>query len=178
TTNKTLLVCHRADEESVTPLELTGATGEVVRWEYSTNSGATWFPINVDDSPNIQGYEGITETRLYRAIVKSGSCSEVPSGVAIVSVIPNQKPSPVEARPTVVCLGEDVDLYSESSFATGRNLASGGTFNNANPEGWLVDGCGNCLNSGGSNTKETGFRLSATNGGTYSGVNYTSDNKF
>ncbi|TDN81808.1 putative secreted protein (Por secretion system target) [Salegentibacter sp. 24] len=178
TTNKTLLVCHQADEASITPLELVGATGDVIRWEYSSDSGINWIPIALDATPNIQGYEGITETRLYRAIVKSGSCSEAASAVAIISVIPNQKPSPVEARPAVVCLGEDVELFSESSFATGRDLASGGTFNNANPEGWLADGCGNCLNSGGSNTKETGFRLSATNGGTYSGVNYTSDNKF
>jgi len=96
----------------------------------------------------------------------------------LVNVIPNVKPNPVTATPATICNGGSSILTSQSGYATSQNLASGGTFSNSNPPGWLVDGCPNCLSAGASNTNPGPFQLSATNGGTYSGINYTAVGKF
>ncbi|WP_162126332.1 beta strand repeat-containing protein [Flavobacterium phycosphaerae] len=155
---------------------LSGHIGSVVRWEYTTSGGASWIPIaNTTTSCT---YNNITQSTFFRAVVQNNPCSLAYSYVALIDVIPNVKPTPVTATPQTICIGGSSDLYSESGFATSSYLATGGSFSNANPANWLVDGCGNCLNAGGSNTTEGPFRLSATNGGTYSGINYTSSGKF
>ncbi|MGL2967295.1 T9SS type A sorting domain-containing protein [Flavobacterium sp. XGLA_31] len=155
---------------------LSGQTGSVVRWEYSTNGGTTWNAIA--NTGTAYTYNNITVSSFFRAVIQNGSCGLAYSGVTLVDVIPNVKPSPVTATPQTICIGDSSNLYSESGFATSSYLATGGTFSNANPANWLVDSCGNCLNAGGSNTSDGPFRLSATNGGTYAGTNYTSSGKF
>ncbi|MDP2069218.1 MAG: LamG-like jellyroll fold domain-containing protein, partial [Lutibacter sp.] len=175
TTNKTILVCHQADAASSPPLILSGFTGNIVEWEYSINAGTSW--VSIANTTNVQSYVGITETRIYRAVIKSGSCAEVKSAVAIVSVTPNIKPQNVSVSPTPSCLGIPVNLSSESGFTTSGLFTTGGTFNNASLPGWTADNDPN-INTGGSSTDPAPFRLSATNGGTYSGVFYRSDNKF
>jgi Immunoglobulin domain/Bacterial Ig-like domain (group 2) len=150
---------------------LSGNTGAVVRWEYTTTGGANWLPIA--NTATSYTYTNITQSTFFRAVVQNSPCSLAYSNVTLVDVIPNVKPTPVTATPQTICAGGSTDLYSESGFATSSYLATGGSFSNANPANWLVDGCGNCLNAGGSNTTEGPFRLSATNGGTYSGINYT-----
>lgn len=51
-------------------LTLTGKTGNVLYWQYSTNGGATW--INVTNTTTTLSYTNITQSRLYRAIVQNG----------------------------------------------------------------------------------------------------------
>ncbi|MBP6556842.1 MAG: T9SS type A sorting domain-containing protein [Flavobacterium sp.] len=170
---RTITVCHFGSGT----LYLTGHTGNIVRWESTINGGTTWTAIN--NTTDIYSYSGILQSTFFRAVVQNGSsCNLAYSYVGLVDVIPNIKPTPVTATPQTICVGNSSLLYSESGFATSSYLATGGTFSNANPDNWLVDGCGNCLNAGGSNTTEGPFRLSATNGGTYSGINYTSIGKF
>lgn len=170
---RTTTICHFGSGS----IYLSGHIGSVIRWESTTNGGLTWIPIaNTTDTLN---YNNITQTTFYRAVVQNGaSCNLAYSYVALVDVIPNIRPTPVTATPQTICIGGSSVLYSESGFATSSYIAEGGTFSNANPDNWLVDGCGNCLNAGGSNTTEGPFRLSATNGGTYSGINYASMGKF
>jgi len=157
-------------------LYLSGQVGNVIRWEYTTTGGATWVPVV--STATTYTYTNITASTFFRAVLQNSSCSVAYSSSTLVNVIPNVKPTPVTATPSIICVGDSSDLYSESGFATSSLLQNGGTFSNANPANWLVDGCGNCLNSGGSNTNPAPFHLSATNGGTYSGVNYTSSGKF
>ncbi|MBJ7879313.1 LamG-like jellyroll fold domain-containing protein [Gelidibacter salicanalis] len=175
TTDRTKLVCY--DSNSNPPLILSGYTGTIVKWQYSTNSGAVWIDIaNTTDS---QGYDNVNATRIYRAIIKSGNCSETPSSIAVISVIPNDiKPNPVSVSEETICLGETVTFNATSGYATGSLIEEGGAFENSNPKGWKADGCDNCLNAGSSSTKTDGFRLSASNGGTYSGINYLATGKF
>ncbi|WNM20122.1 beta strand repeat-containing protein [Flavobacterium capsici] len=170
---RSITECHYADGT----IYLSGHTGNVIRWEYTTSGGTVWLPIA--DTSTTYNYNNITQSTFFRAVVQNGSsCSVAYSLVSLVNVIPNIKPTPVTATPQTICVGDSSSLYSESGFATNSYLASGGTFSNANPANWVVDGCGNCLNAGGSNTTNGPFRLSATNGGTYAGIDYASDGKF
>ena len=170
---RTITECHFATGT----VYVSGHIGNIIRWEYTTNGGVLWLPITNATVSNT--YNNITQTTLFRAVIQNGnSCNLAYSLVTRVNVVPNIKPSPVFATPSTICLGNSSTLSSESGFATSSYVATGGTFSNANPDNWLVDGCGNCLNASGSNTSAGPFRLSATNGGTYEGINYASSGKF
>ena len=165
-------VCHFASGT----INLQNQTGSVIRWESSTTGGAVWTPIaHTGTSYN---YVDLAVTTLFRAVVQNGNCATVNSQVAIVNVVPNVKPSPVTATPQTICVGQSSVLNSQSGYATSSQLAAGGAFQFANPAGWLVDGCGNCLSAGGSSSGPGPFQLSATNGGIYSGINYSATGKF
>lgn len=169
---RTTSVCHVGSGT----VYLSGHNGNIIRWESSTNAGVTWTTIA--NTSNTHSYSNITQTTIYRAVIQNQpNCNIAFSTSAMVNVIPNLKPI-VKAVPGIICNGESTVLTSESSYATSSALASGGTFADANPPGWSVGGCPNCLNASASNTLEGPWRLSATNGGTYSGINYTSMGKF
>lgn len=158
-------------------LYLSNHIGNIIRWEYSTDAGLNWTSIS--NTSSTYNYSGILSSTLFRAVIQNGPfCNIRYSTASMINVIPNIKPSPVTASPAVICNGESSVLNSESGYATSQYLANGGDFQNSNPSGWLVDGCGNCLNAGMSNTLPGPWQLSATNGGTYSGVKYTSQGKF
>jgi hypothetical protein len=165
-------VCHSASGT----IYLSGHTGTIVRWESSTTGGTSWTPIA--NTLTTYDYSNILATTLFRAVIQNASCAVVYSSTSIINVIPNISPSPVSATPSTICNGDSSVLSSQSGYATSQGLASGGAFDTANPKDWLVDGCGNCLSAGGSNTNPGPFQESATNGGTYSGINYASSGKF
>lgn len=56
-------------------LTLTGSSGNIIRWESSTDDGASWTPIA--NTGTTQPYNNITQTTIYRAVLKNGSCPEV-----------------------------------------------------------------------------------------------------
>lgn len=156
-------------------LYLSGHTGNVVRWEKSIDGGNSWITIvNTTSSYN---YTSLNDTTIFRAVVQNGSCAITYSSSSVIVVIPNIKPT-VVAIPATICEGESSILNALSGYATSQGVATGGAFSYANPEGWDVDGNTNGLNAGGSNTKPTGFRLTTSNSGTYSGTTYTSTGKF
>ena len=65
-------------------LSLTGQTGNVIRWESSTDNGATWSTINSTSSSLT--YNNITLTTRYRAVVQSGVCATANSGTLNIIV--------------------------------------------------------------------------------------------
>jgi hypothetical protein len=75
------VICSPAD---VPTLRLTGQVGNVVRWEGSTNGGATWSPIAITTTTYRPSQ--IAQTTLYRAVVQSGTCSEAISSTQQVVV--------------------------------------------------------------------------------------------
>jgi hypothetical protein len=155
---KSNTVCHFANGS----LYLSGQTGTVLRWESSITGGVSWVDIGNTGNATYN-YINITQTTLFRAVVQNASCTIVFSATAMINVIPNIKPNPVSAIPSVICNGDSSLLSSASGFATSQNLTTGGVFDIANPAGWLVDGtCGNCLNAGADNGAPTPFR--ETNG--------------
>lgn len=66
---------------------LSGKTGNVLRWEFSTNNGGSWTPIS--NTTTTQAFSNITSNRLYWAIVQNGStCKTDTSSVANFSIVP------------------------------------------------------------------------------------------
>lgn len=67
-------------------LVLSGFTGEIKQWEYSEDSGLNWFPI-VNNSPTL-AYNNLTQTTIFRVLVKSGVCLFEYSSNATITVLP------------------------------------------------------------------------------------------
>ncbi len=63
-------VCSGANSGTIS---LTGQTGSVTRWEFSTNNGTSW--TNIANTTNAQNFVNLVTTRWYRALVTSGACS-------------------------------------------------------------------------------------------------------
>ena len=176
----TYLVCHNATSGNSRAIVLSGQAGTVVKWQKTDtpNLPNSWTDIaNTQNTYSYSGYSGLTKTTLYRAVISSGSCGITYSKFAVISVIPaNIKPDPVESSLSEICIGTAVQLTSQVNYSTNTEIADGGDFNNANPKGWLVDGCGNCLNASGNNTNPGPWK--ETNGPkTFNGTTYdTNDN--
>jgi PKD repeat protein len=111
-------------------ISLTGNVGSVIRWESSIN-GTTWTPINFTSTT--YNYNGITKTTQFRAVVKSGGCSQEYSDVTTITV------NPVPANPAGVstinyCLndpaaalsavGTDLKWYTSPPAGTGFSLTA------------------------------------------------------
>ena len=94
-------------------LNLTGQTGDVARWEKTTNNWSTVTSIsNTTDS---QDYLNLTETTKYRAIVQSGACSEATSSEVTITV-DAESVGGVLSKDTSVCIG----VNSGDLFLTGQ----------------------------------------------------------
>ncbi|WP_274475598.1 LamG-like jellyroll fold domain-containing protein [Mangrovimonas aestuarii] len=151
TTSSVVLVCA----DSTGSLELTGESGDIIQWEYSTDNGQNWTIIN--DTSNAITYSGITDTTIYRVLIDSGSCGQTYSALAVISVVPNDlKPDPVTASAYTLCLGESSTLTAESSIANGQFITGGnfqtGQLNTQDPDSWLVDGSPGGWTANGDNT--------------------------
>jgi uncharacterized protein YjbI with pentapeptide repeats len=76
-------VCGGSNSGTMT---LSGYTGSVIRWEFSTNNGSTWNTIS--NTTTTQSFTNLTQTRIYRAMVKNGDCPAVFSSNATITVNP------------------------------------------------------------------------------------------
>lgn len=65
-------------------LLLSGHTGSIIGWQYSTDGGNNWNAIT--NTANSYSYSNITTTTQYRAIVQNGVCSQTYSSPAIITV--------------------------------------------------------------------------------------------
>lgn len=65
-------------------LVLSGHTGDVVRWERSTNNGSTW--TNLLNTTTTQPYTFTGTKTMYRALVRVGSCTNEYSSVATIAL--------------------------------------------------------------------------------------------
>ncbi|MDQ3109184.1 MAG: hypothetical protein M3R17_04755, partial [Bacteroidota bacterium] len=88
-------------------LTLGSNVGNVIQWEYSTDGGITW--ITIINTTTTQAYNNITTATIYRALVKSGTCSQIYSAQATVSVTPQ-------------ALGGT--LYSDATVCGGANAGT------------------------------------------------------
>jgi hypothetical protein len=68
-------------------LTLSGHTGSVVRWESSTDNFVNNI-VSINNATTSLSYSNLTTTTQYRAVVKSGACDAVNSGIATVTVTP------------------------------------------------------------------------------------------
>jgi hypothetical protein len=83
-------------------LTLTGYAGTIVNWEYSIDGGATWIPIV--NNTNTESLVGVSQTRIYRVVVQSGSCPTAISNTVTVTVYPQTVAGSVSG-PINVCSG-------------------------------------------------------------------------
>lgn len=67
-------------------LTLSGETGSVLRWEYSTDGGGTW--INITNTTTTQNYTNLTVPTMYRAVVQNGSCTPANSAPISIAIDP------------------------------------------------------------------------------------------
>jgi uncharacterized repeat protein (TIGR01451 family) len=86
-------------------LTLSGQTGNVVQWEFSTNGGTSWTPIA--NTTLTLSYLNLTATTLYRAIVKSGICTTATSSTATISMGSTLIPGGHDVLPISACIGYD-----------------------------------------------------------------------
>jgi gliding motility-associated-like protein len=99
TAGGTTPTCSGSNSGTIT---LSGKVGNVLNWEYSIDGGATYTPIVNTTTSN--PYSNILVTTRYRAVVKSGVCPSVISGVRIITVNPTTVGGTVTANATV-CSG-------------------------------------------------------------------------
>jgi hypothetical protein len=134
----------------------------IVTWQISEDEGATWI--------DVAGTAGLTQhtlldllsTTLVRIVFNSGNCVEYSPLAVIRFLPPDQPPIITNVTSTLICLGDSVSITAESFYENGGQFSGGGQFNEANPDGWAVDGIEGDLNASGNNTNSN--RWKETNG--------------
>lgn len=122
-------VCYGINSGNI---NLSGHTGNVIRWEYSTNGGSTWNTIN-NNSTSLS-YSNITQTTLYRAVVQSGVCSFAYSGTVTITVNATSVGGSISGS-TTVCSGTNngtltLSGYTGSIVRWEYSVNSGSTWTN------------------------------------------------
>ncbi|MEK7153340.1 MAG: hypothetical protein AAB834_05300, partial [Patescibacteria group bacterium] len=75
--------CSGSNSGNIT---LSGKTGAVQNWEFTTNGGATWTAIT--NTTTTQAYLNLITTTGYRAVVKSGACLSANSSISYITINP------------------------------------------------------------------------------------------
>ncbi|MCK7591835.1 HYR domain-containing protein, partial [Subsaxibacter sp. CAU 1640] len=140
------------DEPQNAILTLNGYNGNIIRWESTINGGLTWNTIN--NTTDTYTYNDILQTTILRAVIQIGSCQAYSSLFYIAVVPPDVPPTIVGPSEFDTCLGSNITVVAESSFGIIPDFNDGGQFNQANPEGWSVDGTGH-MPAPGNNTNAT-----------------------
>src|SRR6266536_749702 len=125
--------CSGSNSGTIT---LSGQTGAILTWESSTDGGGTWTTLS--NTISTLTYANLTQTTLYRVLIQSGVCTAY-SNYAVVSVVPQQAPSPVLATPQTICAGQTALLSAGTGYQS-IGVDTSGNFNTGNPAGWCVDG--------------------------------------
>ncbi|MBL4862599.1 MAG: PKD domain-containing protein, partial [Crocinitomicaceae bacterium] len=108
-------VCELVNSGTLT---LTGESGTILNWEFSTDGGATWTLIaNVTNS---QAFLNLAVTTWYRAVIANGVCADANSTIGVVTV--NPLPVPSYTIPDA-CLGA-VSSFTNTSTIPSGTIAS------------------------------------------------------
>jgi gliding motility-associated-like protein len=111
-------VCASSNQGS---LSLSAHTGTILGWEASYSANGPYFPLSGTAGQTILSYSNISQTTWYRAVVKSGSCSESTSSPARITV--EQPPTPP-------------NIIGTSSLCKGTNSVALAVSNVAPPLQW------------------------------------------
>lgn len=95
-------------------LTLSGQTGNVIRWEYSTDGGINW--ISIANITPTYIYSNIIITTVYRAVVQNGACSSINSATATLTVDPVSVGGTISGS-TTVCGGVNSGTLNLISYA-------------------------------------------------------------
>lgn len=95
-------------------LSLINYRGNILRWQSSTDAGATWGDIATTN--NQISYQNLTDTTWYRVMVQNGVCDTTVSDTAIIWI----QPLPiVDFGATSACLGHPTDFTNASTIPNG-----------------------------------------------------------
>ncbi len=103
-------VCKGSNSGTLT---LSGQTGSILNWEYSTDGGSTW--VSISNTTTSQSYSNLTVPTQYRAKVQNGSCAIATSSVASMTTDPASVGGKVTANATV-CSGINSGTLTASAF--------------------------------------------------------------
>ncbi|NCT92778.1 MAG: hypothetical protein GXC72_00005, partial [Chitinophagaceae bacterium] len=103
-------VCSGSNSGTLT---LSGYTGAVIRWEFSTDNGGNWS--NIASNANSYGYSNLTTTTQYRALVQSSPCSNMYSNTVTITVNTPTVPGTATGVATV-CSGSNTGNITLSGF--------------------------------------------------------------
>ncbi|MFZ4522037.1 MAG: T9SS type A sorting domain-containing protein [Bacteroidales bacterium] len=121
---------HVCTGTNTTILTLTGKTGVVQRWQYSTNSGTDWTDLNSATNTTYTA-TNLTVTTDYRAVVKSGTCPEAFSVAATITVDPTSNGGNISGG-KIVCYGTNsttLTLYGQTGTVVKWQYTSNGGYN-------------------------------------------------
>lgn len=113
TTSGATTYCSSTNSGTIT---LSGHTGSVVRWEYTIN-GTNWTTVSSTNTSIT--YANINLNRTYRAVVRSGNCTEAYSTETKIEILPPPA-SPTGTTSYNYCLGEPATELTVSATGTIR----------------------------------------------------------
>ncbi|MGV8945884.1 MAG: LamG-like jellyroll fold domain-containing protein, partial [Lutibacter sp.] len=157
-------------------VDLTGQSGNILRWEYSVDAGLNWTPVSNQTDTYTHTFN---RTTLIRTVIERGGCLAY-SNNFIISVIPQADKPEVIFNPTLTsfCLNSSIPIEINTLYNSPDVIEGEGDFDNANPKGWLVDGDKNQLSGGGNNTNPDRWKLANGPKTFVDGITYNSDGKF
>lgn len=158
-------------------LTLSGQFGSITRWESSSNSGISW--VTISNTTNMYNFSNLPQTTMFRAVIQSGICPLAYSSIARVDVIPVFTPI-ITATAGDLCAGQSATLTATIGGIVPPGPFTGGLFNQANPEGWVVTQNGTVIKFPANADNTNIGPWSETNGPRFfNGIEYNSgDGKF
>lgn len=99
-------------------LTLSGNSGNIIRWQYSTDGGNIWN--NINNTTSTLNYSNLTQTTWYKAEVGNGVCADVFSASAAISV--NSRPTGHLYEHYQICNGSTANIQIQ---VTGTGTISG-----------------------------------------------------
>jgi len=141
TTAGSATVCAGSNTGSIT---LSGQTGNVIRWESSTDGGVT-YPDIINNTTTSLTYTNLTTTTYFRAVVQSGVCSIAISTSSIITVnqgvnTANAGLDQVLCNTTSATLNGNLPTASNTGLWTLTSGQSGVTFVDATLPNTIVNG--------------------------------------
>jgi gliding motility-associated-like protein len=103
TTSGAATVCYGSNSGSIT---LSGNTGSITKWQYSTDGGTIW--TDIANTTTSQSYTNLIVTTQYRAVIQSGVCTAANSSASTITV--NNLPTATINGGTTICAGNTAGL--------------------------------------------------------------------
>ncbi|WP_069660808.1 PKD domain-containing protein [Arcticibacter eurypsychrophilus] len=102
TTSGATIFCVNAPTGEI---KLAGQTGQVIEWQKSVDNGP-W--LSIISTSDVYTYTNLTETTKFRAIVKSGECSQDFSSITEIEIL--EAPTISNAKNDISCLSDPYQL--------------------------------------------------------------------
>ena len=140
-------VCYQINNGTI---NLSGSTGDVLRWESASNSWGPWSSIA--NTNLTTSFSNLLSTTYYRAVVESAGCNQVYSSNSKIEVNPTSNAGTISGNTTACSSGNSFTLNAAGSngtsvdwitstngggnWAAASNASNSLSVNNQNAETW------------------------------------------